>query len=56
LDPANILSTLVKLPEVITPTGETLTMKNGKNFQPSSEPLLTTWIIIAWKRGKGIKE
>src|SRR6187399_1867828 len=32
LDPANILSTLVKLPEVITPTGETLTDEEWREF------------------------
>lgn len=33
LDPAHILSTLVKLPEVITPTSETLTDKEWNDFQ-----------------------
>lgn len=33
LDPSNILSTLVKLPEVITPTSETLTDEEWKAFQ-----------------------
>src|SRR5215831_9624855 len=33
LDPSNILSTLVKLPEVITPTSETLTDEEWKQFQ-----------------------
>src|SRR5436309_1400838 len=32
LDPANILSTLIKLPEVITPTGETLTDQEWQTF------------------------
>jgi uncharacterized protein (TIGR00255 family) len=32
LDPSGILSTLVKLPEVITPTGETLTDKEWEEF------------------------
>ena len=32
LDPSNILSTLVKLPEVITPTGETLTGEEWDQF------------------------
>jgi uncharacterized protein (TIGR00255 family) len=32
LDPSNILSTLVKLPEVITPTGETLTDEEWEAF------------------------
>lgn len=32
LDPSNILSTLVKLPEVITPTGETLTDEEWTAF------------------------
>lgn len=32
LDPSNILSTLVKLPEVITPTGETLTDEEWQQF------------------------
>lgn len=33
LDPSHILSTLVKLPEVITPTGETLTDKEWEAFE-----------------------
>jgi uncharacterized protein (TIGR00255 family) len=33
LDPSNILSTLVKLPEVITPTADTLTSDEWTNFQ-----------------------
>jgi len=33
LDPSHILSTLVKLPEVITPTSETLTDKEWEDFQ-----------------------
>ncbi len=33
LDPANILSTLVKLPEVITPTGDTLTDAEWQEFE-----------------------
>lgn len=33
LDPANILSTLVKLPEVITPTGDTLTKEEWMEFK-----------------------
>jgi uncharacterized protein (TIGR00255 family) len=33
LDPSNILSTLVKLPEVITPTGDTLTDEEWEQFQ-----------------------
>src|SRR5882757_7099665 len=33
LDPSHILSTLVKLPEVITPTGETLTDDEWTSFE-----------------------
>jgi uncharacterized protein (TIGR00255 family) len=33
LDPSNILSTLVKLPEVITPTGDTLTDEEWQQFE-----------------------
>lgn len=33
LDPSNILSTLIKLPEVITPTGETLTDEEWEAFK-----------------------
>ena len=33
LDPSHILSTLVKLPEVITPSSETLTAKDWDDFQ-----------------------
>lgn len=33
LDPSNILSTLVKLPEVITPTSDTLTDKEWQEFE-----------------------
>jgi uncharacterized protein (TIGR00255 family) len=32
LDPSSILSTLIKLPEVITPTGETLTPEEWQSF------------------------
>src|SRR4030095_1462011 len=32
LDPSNILSTRIKLPEVITPTGETLTPEEWETF------------------------
>src|SRR3954471_21906866 len=32
LDPSSILSTLIKLPEVITPTGETLTDNEWQTF------------------------
>src|SRR5215218_6292600 len=32
LDPSNILSTLIKLPEVITPTGDTLTPQEWQLF------------------------
>ena len=33
LDPSNILSTLVKLPEVITPTSDTLTDEEWQQFE-----------------------
>lgn len=33
LDPSNILSTLLKLPEVITPTGDTLTPEEWESFR-----------------------
>jgi uncharacterized protein YicC (UPF0701 family) len=33
LDPSNILSTLVKLPEVITPTSDTLTDEEWEQFE-----------------------
>src|SRR5580658_312255 len=33
LDPSNILSTLLKLPEVITPTGDTLTDEEWQQFE-----------------------
>ena len=33
LDPSNILSTLVKLPEVITPTSDTLTDEEWQEFE-----------------------
>ena len=33
LDPSHILSTLVKLPEVITPSGDTLSEKEWTDFQ-----------------------
>lgn len=33
LDPSHILSTLIKLPEVITPTGETLTDEEWQQFE-----------------------
>ena len=56
LDPAHILSTLVKLPEVITPTGETLTDKEWDAFKKTIDLALEDLDIHRLEEGKSLEE
>lgn len=56
LDPAHILSTLVKLPEVITPTGETLTDKEWDAFKRTIDLALEDLDIHRLEEGKSLEE
>ena len=56
LDPAHILSTLVKLPEVITPTGETLTDVEWAAFKKTIDLALEDLDIHRLEEGKSLEE
>ena len=56
LDPSHILSTLVKLPEVITPTSETLTEAEWIDFQKVLQAAINTLDDHRQKEGKVMKE
>jgi len=56
LDPAHILSTLVKLPEVITPTGETLTDVEWAAFKKTIDLALEDLDIQRLEEGKSLEE
>jgi uncharacterized protein (TIGR00255 family) len=56
LDPAHILSTLVKLPEVITPTGETLTDKEWDAFKRTIDLALEDLDIHRLEEGKSLED
>jgi uncharacterized protein (TIGR00255 family) len=55
LDPSNILSTLVKLPEVITPTGETLTDEEWEIFTAIIEAAIDDLNYHRVEEGKVLK-
>ncbi|HEY0356401.1 MAG TPA: YicC/YloC family endoribonuclease [Flavisolibacter sp.] len=55
LDPSNILSTLVKLPEVITPTGETLTDDEWKSFTSVIRAAIDDLNFHRVEEGKSLK-
>jgi uncharacterized protein (TIGR00255 family) len=55
-DPAHILSTLIKLPEVITPTGETLTPKEWEAFQKVIEAAIDNLNNHRLEEGKVLKK
>jgi uncharacterized protein (TIGR00255 family) len=55
LDPSNILSTLIKLPEVITPTGETLTEKEWDIFAGIIEAAIEDLNYHRIDEGKSLK-
>ena len=56
LDPSHILSTLVKLPEVITPTSETLTDKEWIDFQNILQAAIDTLNLHRLDEGKVMEE
>jgi uncharacterized protein (TIGR00255 family) len=56
LDPAHILSTLIKLPEVITPTGETLTPKEWEAFQKVIELAIGNLNTHRQEEGKSLQQ
>ena len=55
LDPSGILSTLVKLPEVITPTGETLTAEEWNTFTGIIEAAIDDLNDHRMEEGKSLK-
>lgn len=56
LDPAHILSTLIKLPEVITPTGETLTPNEWDAFQKVIESAINNLNQHRKEEGKVLQQ
>jgi len=52
LDPSHILSTLIKLPEVITPTGDTLTEDEWAQFERVIEAAMTNLTTHRLEEGK----
>jgi len=56
LDPSNILSTLVKLPEVITPTGDTLTDEEWKKFKEVILAAVEDLNLHRHEEGKSLEE
>ncbi|HEU4471669.1 MAG TPA: YicC/YloC family endoribonuclease [Flavisolibacter sp.] len=55
LDSSNILSTLVKLPEVITPTGETLTPEEWQTFTSVIQAAIDDLDYHRMEEGKSLK-
>ncbi len=56
LDPSAILSTLIKLPEVITPTGETLTDADWKSFIKVIEAAIADLNTHRLEEGKSLEQ
>ena len=56
LDPSHILSTLVKLPEVITPSSETLTDKEWSDFQKVLQAAINSLNIHRYNEGAAMEE
>lgn len=56
LDPSAILSTLIKLPEVITPTGETLTPEEWKTFEKIIEAAIADLNNHRLEEGKSLEK
>jgi len=56
LDPANILSTLVKLPEVITPTGDTLSDEEWQEFKKVILLAIDDLNVHRLDQGKALEE
>jgi uncharacterized protein (TIGR00255 family) len=55
LDPSHILSTLIKLPEVITPTGETLTDEEWISFQAVLNSAIENLMDHRLEEGKSLQ-
>ena len=56
LDPSNILSTLIKLPEVITPTADTLTDEEWNQFQKILKAAIDDLDEHRTEEGKSLEE
>src|SRR5215510_11512652 len=56
LDPSHILSTLVKMPEVITPTSETLTDKEWDEFKKIVQAAIDDLNLHRADEGKSLEE
>jgi uncharacterized protein (TIGR00255 family) len=56
LDPSHILSTLVKLPEVITPTADTLTAKEWDDFEKVLNSAIDDLNLHRAEEGKSLEE
>lgn len=56
LDPSHILSTLLKLPEVITPTGETLSDEEWDAFQKVIDGAIEDLDLHRLEEGKSLEE
>ena len=56
LDPSAILSTLIKLPEVITPTGETLNDADWKAFQDAVKAAIADLTAHRHEEGKSLED
>jgi uncharacterized protein (TIGR00255 family) len=56
LDPSAILSTLIKLPEVITPTGETLTGEEWEVFTKAIESAIADLNTHRLEEGKSLEQ
>ena len=56
LDPSHILSTLVKLPEVITPTSDTLSDEEWKNFKSVLHAAIDDLNTHREEEGKSLKD
>src|SRR6476620_7104996 len=56
LDPSHILSTLVKLPEVITPTADTLSNKEWTDFEKVLNAAIDDLNIHRTEEGKSLEE
>ncbi|MBS1575118.1 MAG: YicC family protein [Bacteroidetes bacterium] len=56
LDPSHILSTLVKLPEVITPTGDTLTDKEKVEFEKVLNAAIDDLNLHRLEEGKSLED
>lgn len=56
LDPSHILSTLLKLPEVITPTGETLTDDEWESFKKIIEEAIDVLNLHRLEEGRSLMQ